>query len=1816
MSTCDQGKERSPVSGSCIKICPTSQTRSQTTGRCIHKTRKNRNTSLNDIPNIEIRNHEVFIDGVKRYLEKEGNFYHILEREENENENWSLNDWIGEPVSERIQKEIRDVLTEQERTNFERQKKESITLLTEQVKECTEHCKKLKTELEAIEKLDFSNKVRPYMLSKDAKLVDLLCERILDPSPDWKQRIDYLIHIPTSARKEDFQSQIDICRGGDYFEALFQLVFAIQAMSRFRGKFLRFYDIIQYKTIKNYEHKENLNYLYDKPVKNSGGSETGVSDITFEVLDFSDDHTKSYTKPYVCGDVYSVTEKGSSDRIRQFHCISIKGFNTEKALKGKYDIELIYTQIKNIKNIKDFGEAAFHIGVGVRDKAVFNDHKDRARIGFLADIVKDRVYGYDEIMSDFEGFRNQFFTRYPETVNNPADIRKKVEELFPPNKHQKPMLSLYFHQHLIAESVIARLSEEKRTDHQHTLCVGVLPRGGKSYICGGIINRLHTINHKPLQNVLFLTSAVNETLTQFKDDLIEYFADFSGYSFVDLRKDKPQNKDGNFIFVSRQYASLGKKTDDEEIDGGEIAGYEKLLSELRIKIDVVFFDEAHVGGSTEIIKTLYDKIFSRHQPPLILMTATYRKPALRLLKSKKDLFIWDLFDVQEMRKLGEMGFNSFIKMDPPNDILARFPKAKSILETYQQNGVSESGISGPYMRFPDPVFIHPLFNDDIKKHLEYTGTGYDITRAFKLNKIGDEIYDVRKWKTWSKFLVNGPSQSAALRDYCSGVFDSTYQPGSRALVEIDHHSQFHGTDRPRLLVNEPGTGKIGRPASLLMFLPTIKDQSIGHLCRAWGSFLLENKYWKDNFVILTLSPSPELKKKGVEYTRMNDEEDNDCVKRGLCVREYIAKEEHRTGLDLKTLIVEVERRALAQRKGLLILTGEVAKMGISLPCVDVVYLLDDGKEVDDIIQKMFRAMTDNAGKRYGYIVDPNMTRVVRALFTYDAEKDLQRPSKAPLRVEERLNKILEACDWGQNSFIQGNMKEFDYKDIMAKVKSVIVDLVRDEMYGETINDLKADFKEIRLNEMLEFQELFDILKHTDISKVQGITVAKALEIAKDIDLKPAKVHDNNSEASTKQPKELMKDEKKVQQAILEKMYNMIRTFINVLVLTQNSKLYTISDMMREFQKSKHQFITSGKSIECGCRTITECQSHTNLYESTVCSLKTYFDNDIKKTIAAIQNIENLFSHNAMFRERWNIYIQSLVAKVDGNKSALSVRMDGGGESSNSRSRYNKVLKVIDDYLIPDETAKKERGEVFTPPELVREMLFGLSKKALKEGKTVIWGFDSATETFVDADEDDRIGGLPTNVWRNPNLKWLDPANGIGNFPIIAFYKLDHELKKVPGYQDIDKRRVHIIEKMLFMIELDKGNVAVCRRLFSKIQPGAKPNICCADSLSMTNERLERMFGVSRFDIIMGNPPFNPPKTETGSSGNSIWQNFVIKSFNELNKNGILCFVHPPGWKKPIDETYNPDKFKDGVFKGQIRQGHVWQLLKDHGSFSFVYTNDQKDKTLTREYLNHFPSVDYYVYHKTDRKMLCDAKNVFLGRVLYTTGVKLNYNLPYLPNLITSQSQDILLKISQKEGNKMSFKADRKLAFGKSLFSEKSKGKYQYIYTVTKKGPVYAYSNIKVDNLEKDKIVMNYDGGIDAYYAKFIQGSEEIGSAHMSMYMNVSNNREGIHVEKFINCDIIKYVFLITQYASGQRTKNEPLVANSITIPPEDVTDYYEFFGIQKYKTHIEETLSQYETFKGPTQPANPKSKTRKAKKLEPKKGGSRYKTYRRRHRFV
>lgn len=123
-----------------------------------------------------------------------------------------------------------------------------------------------------------------------------------------------------------------------------------------------------------------------------------------------------------------------------------------------------------------------------------------------------------------------------------------------------------------------------------------------------------------------------------------------------------------------------------------------------------------------------------------------------------------------------------------------------------------------------------------------------------------------------------------------------------------------------------------------------------------------------------------------------------------------------------------------------------------------------------------------------------------------------------------------------------------------------------------------------------------------------------------------------------------------------------------------------------------------------------------------------------------------------------------------------------------------VLDIIKKNLPIKKSKKDKNGEVFTPLTLVNEML----------------------------------DKLPAEVWSNPNLKWLDPANGVGNFPVVVYYRL------MDGLQDCilieEERSKHIIENMLYMVELDQHNCDVCKKIFSIINPNAVPNIDCRSFL--------------------------------------------------------------------------------------------------------------------------------------------------------------------------------------------------------------------------------------------------------------------------------------------------------------------------------------------------------------------------------------------------
>lgn len=176
---------------------------------------------------------------------------------------------------------------------------------------------------------------------------------------------------------------------------------------------------------------------------------------------------------------------------------------------------------------------------------------------------------------------------------------------------------------------------------------------------------------------------------------------------------------------------------------------------------------------------------------------------------------------------------------------------------------------------------------------------------------------------------------------------------------------------------------------------------------------------------------------------------------------------------------------------------------------------------------------------------------------------------------------------------------------------------------------------------------------------------------------------------------------------------------------------------------------------------------------------------------------------------------------------------------NSQMNQDKMESILIEHLPIRLLEKKKYGEVFTPKELIDRML----------------------------------DHLPAKVFQNPNLKWLDPCAGIGNFMIILYFRLMKGLEIWEPNQD--KRSKHILQSMLYMVELNRENIDLCRKLFQN-----SINIIEGDFLNVELP--------VPFDIILGNPPFQEKVNKGGK--NKLYERILLKCL--LLSPEYLLFITP------------------------------------------------------------------------------------------------------------------------------------------------------------------------------------------------------------------------------------------------------------------------------------------------------------------------------------
>ena len=166
-----------------------------------------------------------------------------------------------------------------------------------------------------------------------------------------------------------------------------------------------------------------------------------------------------------------------------------------------------------------------------------------------------------------------------------------------------------------------------------------------------------------------------------------------------------------------------------------------------------------------------------------------------------------------------------------------------------------------------------------------------------------------------------------------------------------------------------------------------------------------------------------------------------------------------------------------------------------------------------------------------------------------------------------------------------------------------------------------------------------------------------------------------------------------------------------------------------------------------------------------------------------------------------------------------------------------------------------------------------------------------------------ISLIPEHYFQNPELRWLDVGAGNGVFSIIIYKRLFDGLKTfIP---DTLERHCHIIEKMLYLVEVYPPHIERLREIF-----GDNANIIDRCFLSLQSGEKGtggEGGGIQCFDFIVGNPPYNingAIKTPTNKNikktddGRAIYVDFVFKSLELLRVGGFLSFIIPNIWLKP------------------------------------------------------------------------------------------------------------------------------------------------------------------------------------------------------------------------------------------------------------------------------------------------------------------------------
>jgi len=550
--------------------------------------------------------------------------------------------------------------------------------------------------------------------------------------------------------------------------------------------------------------------------------------------------------------------------------------------------------------------------------------------------------------------------------------------------------------------------------------------------------------------------------------------------------------------------------------------------------------------------------------------------------------------------------------------------------------------------------------------------------------------------------------------------------------------------------------------------------------------------------------------------------------------------------DIKRYIfLEEEKAKKMGKRGIIILAGSMLTLGITLRLCDLVILMNNTLSSDTVLQQIYRCMSEDNDKKYGFVVDLNISRVLNTCVEYTIHKE-------NLNIEDKLKYLINYhlinidVDMMQNNGIDSDRVINTLMNIWKKdpVNSfrILIRRLDDDCIGfdtctqKKINEIFIkSLKDQPFNIKIAFKDDYDDLQPLPDGK-------EIIPEAPDKDKDKKKVVDDDSNSDDNSD-----DAKLIDISFTHDILPYIIPLTCIL---------TIKDTNTDFVKMLNA-ISQNKSL-------------LDIFDSQ-CLIWWKRSGLIKFITDIVDKYFNKKSNTYNISIQFKMSLQSLIDHPD------------------------KLLELVNDCLKPKNIEKKQYGEVFTPMSFIDTMLTDLSNHWSKLKNTLIW--------------------------QDPSLKFYDPAAGMGNFPIAIYYKLFEGLKL--AFPDDSERKKHIIENMLYFGELNEKNCFVLKQVFN-INNKFKLNLYEGDTLKID---IKTQFNVDKFDVIIGNPPYNEEFKGLNGYAKPLFTEFIEHHIDTCD---ILSMVIPSRWFKGGKSM---DKFK----KMMLSNKHI-AYIKHYPKSNQVFGN--------------------------------------------------------------------------------------------------------------------------------------------------------------------------------------------------------------------------------------------------------------------------------------